>query len=97
MELERVAERFAAIASGVEAHQQNAALMRLFSEAAAACQRAVGEASGDTRRLLTNVATALDTWRQVWPRLGAQTEFRAAVAREAGFWAKRFARRESDG
>jgi hypothetical protein len=45
--------------------------------------------SQERRALLAHVQTAAQTWREVWPRLGGQREFRHAVAREARLWSKR--------
>ena len=86
-----VAEGFAALASCVEAHSSEAEVMERLRLSQSVCERAALRSGGtDGGRLLTHVQQALETWRAVWPRLGAQREFRAAVAREARLWAKRF-------
>ena len=56
-----------------------------------ACQTAAGDQAvdADTRQLFANLATAVEAWQSVWPRLGGQGEFRAAVIREAGQWARK--------
>ena len=93
MERMEVSARFAAIAAGIDARREDAALLKCFEDAQMSCaQAAEGEApSSQDKHLLANVQTALLTWRTVWPRLGAQPEFRAAVSREAHAWSKRFA------
>ena len=87
----QVAERFAAIASCVQEHQPDEAVVRLLTQAEVLCEEAAcEEASGELKTLLMDVRTALQTWQAVWPRLGRQPEFRRAVAREAQQWSTRF-------
>ena len=86
-----VAEAFAALASCVEARSTEAEVSQQIRLVRSVCERAAVHAPGtEAGRLLSNVQQALETWRTVWPRLGAQQEFRAAVVREARLWAKRF-------
>ena len=87
--LVRVAERFADIASCVNEQRGDAAVKTAIEEAAACCQAATEGRGDEVRALLTNLTTALQTWREVWPRIGKQPGFRLAVAREAGLWSKR--------
>lgn len=85
-----IAASFAEIASRIEGHAGDEPLRDVFTHTQALCQQAAGRApSSDLRQLLTNVQAALTTWHQVWPRLGAQRDFRAAVAREARLWSKK--------
>lgn len=89
--LSEVAEAFAALAACIEEPGTEPAVIERVRLAESACERAVVRAGVTAAgRLLTNVQQALETWRTVWPRLGAQREFRAAVVREARLWARRF-------
>ncbi|PIQ83755.1 MAG: hypothetical protein COV75_05785 [Candidatus Omnitrophica bacterium CG11_big_fil_rev_8_21_14_0_20_63_9] len=85
----RVAEAFTAIGGAIDRHDDGA-VGTLLQQAQDTCQRAAEQAVGETKAYLVNVGTALQTWQQVWPRLGEQPEFRQAVGREARLWAKRF-------
>lgn len=86
----RVAGQFAAVAACVEGRRSDDEVLRALSDAQSVCdQLAAAEGSATTTQLLQNVKTVFETWRQVWPRLGSQHEFRQAVAREARLWAKR--------
>ena len=88
--LSLVADGVAVIASRIEERGPQAALMEAFARAQALCEAsAAREPSSETGRLLANVTMAVQTWQQVWPRLGSQDEFRLAVCREARLWAKR--------
>ena len=87
-----MSKAFAAIASCVESGGSTSEVMARLRAAWSQCDRdAAALPDGDTKRRLANVQQALETWRRVWLRLGAQREFRAAVAREARFWAKTLA------
>ena len=86
----QLAARFASIAACVDERRPEAATLELLAQTAAACAEAARvESSPATKQLLANVETAVSAWHQVWPRLGAQGEFRLAVAREARLWSKR--------
>lgn len=91
-QLHRIASHFAQIASCVNQRTSEATLQRVLKEtqglcAAAAQQRSVG--LHEATSWLSNVTMALKTWQEVWPRLGGQSEFRQAVAREATLWSRR--------
>ena len=86
--LERLAANFARIASCVDANTSDAELSAILEETEILCEGSAIGHSAQTQ-LLRNLKTALGTWRQVWPRLGSQREFRLAVAREAALWSKR--------
>ena len=81
------------IASCIQERRPEAALAELLVRAQGLCeQAAVERLSGEVgARLLADVKPALQTWQQVWVRLGCDPEFRMAVAREAHLWAKRLA------
>lgn len=86
-----VSVHFEAIAAAIETGRPTAVLSDAFAKTQALCERvAEEERSAELKELLTNVQRALQTWREVWSRLGATREFRAAVSREARQWAKRF-------
>ena len=90
--LQRVSERFTAITAAAEDDERHAIMGTALSQTKAACEEAAAhEQSGDVKQRLTDVASALQTWQDVWPRLGTQPEFRLAVSREARLWSKRFA------
>lgn len=81
--------QFERLAQAIQERSSEASLAELLRDSEQSCQRAAKEQTGETKTLLMNVATAVQTWRQVWPRLGSQSEFRLAVAREAELWSKR--------
>jgi hypothetical protein len=85
-----IAAKFAAIATAVIQRRPDPELQDTLEQTQAFCGwAAAGAPSGELKALLPNLKTALETWRQVWPRLGAQREFRQAVAREADLWSRR--------
>ena len=86
-----VADHFAAIAERVERRQADDGVPQLFAQTRTLCERTAATSSAEMQRALSQVQQALETWATVWPRLGAQPEFRLAVAREARLWSKRFA------
>lgn len=85
----QAAAAFACIAEAVGAKAEG--LDRAFLEARQACAAGAGDAwlDAESRQTLANLVTAVEAWQAVWPRLGAQGEFRAAVIREAGQWAQK--------
>ena len=85
----QIAGHFGQVASSIRTNEPAEAVTRLCGEAQQRCEWAVAQSRGELQRLLLNVQTALRTWREVWPRLGHQQEFRAAVSREAERWSKR--------
>lgn len=86
----RLEAQFQRIADAIEQRQSDRLVTETFETARTLCAEAVAHApAGASRTLLTNVQTALETWHTVWPRLGAQKEFRQAVAREAALWARK--------
>ena len=88
--LRRIAVNVAQIASCVTQRTSAAKLMAVLKETQTFCEWAVaGKSTAEVTSLLPQLKTALSTWQQVWPRLGAQGEFRQAVAREAGLWSRR--------
>ena len=88
--LEQLAAWLTAVASSSEAHHPDATVVELLGKIQSSCERAaVSGASDEQRQRLTQVQAATQTWQQVWPRLGAQRDFRLAVAREARIWSKR--------
>jgi hypothetical protein len=88
---DRLEAQFQRIAEAVEQQQAAHVVAEALTAAHASCvEAAAEEPHAEVRTLLTNVQTALETWQTVWPRLGAQKEFRQAVAREAHLWARKF-------
>ena len=82
--------QFQRIADAIEQHQSDRLVTETFETARTLCAETAAHTSdAAARTLFTNVQTALDTWQAVWPRLGAQKEFRHAVAREAALWARK--------
>ena len=62
----------------------------MFQQAQQQCEAAIATASeASEKETLTRLATVVGTWQHVWSRLGAQPDFRLAVAREARWWAQR--------
>ena len=90
----QLAASFAEIAERIEGRAQDETLGQLLTKTQTLCQQEASRASSaELRELLTNVQAALTRWHEVWPRLGAQREFRLAVAREARLWCKKFSER----
>ena len=89
--LVQLASQFGRIAAAIEARQPDRVLSDVLNTTQALCAAAApGAPSAEAGTLLTNVQTALETWRTVWPRMGERVEFRQAVTREAALWAKKF-------
>ena len=88
-QLKCIAANFAKLASAAKDPYREAALTALLEETRLFCEWAASETTGESRSLLTNLQQPLTTWQQVWPRLGAQQDFRLAVAREAQLWFRR--------
>ena len=91
MSVVHAAAQVAEIASAIEARRPDAVLLEGFGAARTACERAAAEETLEAKAALTNLATALKTWQEVWPRLGREQDFRLAVVREARLWSKRLA------
>jgi hypothetical protein len=85
-----LAAAFEALAEELERHAAAAVVQQRLEALHAHCQQAVRDRSLGSTQLLINVSTAVQTWREVWPRLGGQAPFRQAVTREAGLWAQQF-------
>jgi len=84
-----LADRLETVAAGIESRQSDDAVIALLCLAQQACDRlAAHPAQGAA---WSTLGQALQTWQQVWARLGGQRDFRLAVAREARLWAKRLA------
>ena len=83
--VDQLAAHFAAIASCIEECCPEATLQGLMDQAKAFCEM---PGSPELKPLLSHLSTVLQTWQDVWPRLGGQREFRAAVAREARRWSQ---------
>ena len=89
-QLRRIASSFAQIASCVSQRASTAKLTAVLEETQQLCERGTaGPSSDEVKTLLPNLQTALETWQEVWPRLGQQGEFRQAVVREATLWSRR--------
>lgn len=85
-----IAEQFVEVADLVEKHATPQAIEKLLARLRTDCESAAaGAGSKAAKETLAHVQQALDTWKSVWPRLGAQKEFRAAVVREARAWSNR--------
>jgi hypothetical protein len=66
-----------------------AQVLDTLRQAESACAPSGDGRSTECRAALAQLSTALEAWRTVWPRLGTDHEFRAAVVRECGMWARR--------
>ena len=89
--LTQLATQFGRIATAIEARQPERVVADAMNTTQALCAAAApGAPSAEASTLLTNVQAALETWRTVWPRMGARAEFRRAVTRETALWAKKF-------
>ncbi|MBI3321102.1 MAG: hypothetical protein HYZ91_02405 [Candidatus Omnitrophica bacterium] len=90
--LEPITTELLAVASAIQERQPEAAMIERLATLERLCAAPVAqERNGAATPWLANVKTVLETWRQVWPRLGQDEEFRLAVAREARLWSKRLA------
>ena len=89
--LVQLAAQFGRITASIEARQPDRIVTDEMRTTQALCAAAApGAPSAETSTLLTNVQTALETWRTVWPRMSGRAEFRRAVTRETALWAKKF-------
>lgn len=87
-----LAEAFAALAEAVDARGSAVAIRTALERTHAMCEALSGQKpTAAVRQALEEAQIALRAWREVWPRLGAQHDFRAAVVREARGWATRAA------
>ena len=64
----------------------------VLSSCLAACATA-----GAAKTPLADLQQRLTVWRDVWPRLGADPQFRAAVTREARRWSAEFLQKAQRG
>ena len=48
-----------------------------------------GEGPLQTKETLVDLQVRVAMWRRIWPRLGSQSQFRNAVAREAHAWSQK--------
>ena len=85
----QLADDFARMASSIKEGQPDAIMATLLEDVRSLCESAAPASSEVFQSLLTNLRTVVTTWRDVWPRLGDQPEFRSAVAREAELWSRR--------
>jgi hypothetical protein len=93
--MKALADHFAAISEGILGGRTDVSIQEAISAAETLAQQLSGSGgTQEARQLSANLVIALEAWRTVWPRMGTQREFRAAVAREAALWAKRL---RSDG
>jgi len=90
--LGRLAEQCLAVQACIDEQRAEAQLLEALQHARQQCEAAAAHAVGaGEQELLGRLTTVVGTWQQVWPRLGAQRDFRSAVAREARLWAQRLA------
>ena len=62
----------------------------LLKEMARFMERSLaGESSKSIQELLSDLQVRVATWRDVWPRLGKDPQFRNAVARESHAWSQK--------
>ena len=84
-----VGKSFSAVAACIESGGSPASVASAIRAAWSQCDhQAAKQPEGDLKRRLISVQQALETWQRVWPRMGSQREFRAAVIRESRLWAK---------
>ncbi len=85
-----IPDQFLELAALVEKRAASQAIEKLLSKLRLDCESAViPAASKEANAAFVQVQQTLGTWKDVWPRLGPQAEFRLAVAREARAWANR--------
>jgi hypothetical protein len=85
-----IAAQFEQLAACVTQRRDEAQIMDVLAQTRDCCAWALSsDASDEAGSLLSNLQTAVRTWQQVWPRLGATPDFRQAVAREANLWSRR--------
>lgn len=85
----QAAEACERVASTVSERKADAQVLGMLRQAESACAASGDGIGPDRRTALAQLAAALEAWRTVWPRLGKDPEFRAAVVRECGTWARR--------
>ncbi|GEM_PF-2396920 len=86
--LTHLASCFERVAASITGHRPEAELMVALDEIRTLCAGVMPNGSHDAQDLLPRLKMAVETWQSVWGRLGAQQEFRLAVAREAQLWAR---------
>ncbi len=77
------------LVDSIDAGRPDGEVTRVLADSVSRCAR--GPQTTTDRRLIEQLTQVLETWQQVWPRMGRQQVFRQAVAREASQWAKRLA------
>ncbi len=89
-DLEPLAQQFSVVAACIQERRRDADVTDAIDRAASLAQELSRTVKADRAQALSsNLKTALETWRTVWPRMGKRQEFRLAVAREAALWARR--------
>ena len=83
--LQQLSQRFLQIATAVDKH--DARVPEALTATHTLCMQTASQQTGATKTLLDDLAHRLEVWRDVWPRLGQDAGFRAAVSREARLWA----------
>lgn len=88
--LGEIAKSLEAVATGIGERRGESALLERLRQTQQWCEQvAAHQRGGGPQELVTRLGTVLQAWRDVWPRLGRQLEFRQAVAREARLWSQR--------
>lgn len=83
-QLRLLSEQFAALALAVDGPGN--AVPAALTATRELCQWIAPHQPASTRTLLEDLAHRAEVWQDVWPRLGKDGSFRAAVAREARLW-----------
>ena len=84
-----LAQQLGRLADAADRGQPNV-VPALLEKCLALCVEAVS--AGASRSTVADLQQRLKVWLDVWPRLGKDPQFRAAVAREARHWASQCAR-----
>lgn len=87
--LHQLSEDLLRIQEGCDHQTVSAVMEAMLLEAEYHCEWTVADAAPAMQTMLADLQMRLAMWRRVYPRLGKQPAFRAAVAREAASWVKR--------
>ncbi len=86
----RLTTQLGGITAAIEDGKPDAMITTLLSELQQACEvLTIQPSSASVMQWVGNLKVVIQTWKEIWPRMGGQREFRLAVAREARLWSQR--------
>ena len=86
----RLTTQLGSITAAIEGGKSDTAITALLTELQRTCEEwTVQPSSASAKQWVSNLQTVIQTWKEIWPRMGGQREFRLAVARETRLWSQR--------